>query len=96
MENVRLTVQTHCRTGHKIITWLVKYAADILNKFDVGVDGTTAHEKIKRKKFHGDVVEFGRRVMYKILRKLGVDCGGEASPQNLAWEERCPMNILLW
>ena len=51
---------------HHVITWLVEHAADVLNKFAVGIDGRTAYERIKGKKYHGEMVEFGRRVMYKI------------------------------
>ena len=51
---------------HHVITWLVEHAADVLNKFAVGINGRTAYERIKRKKYHGEMVEFGRRVMYKI------------------------------
>ena len=34
---------------HNVITWLVAHAADILNKFSVGIDGRTAYERIKGK-----------------------------------------------
>ena len=51
---------------HHVITWLVEHAADVLNKFAVGNDERTAYERIKGKKYHGEMVEFGRRVMYKI------------------------------
>ena len=51
---------------HHVIAWLVEHAADVLNKFAVGIDGRTAYERIKGKKYHGEMVEFGRRVMYKI------------------------------
>ena len=51
---------------HRVITWLVEHAADVLNKFAVGIDGRTAYEWIKGKKYHGEMVELGRRVMFKI------------------------------
>jgi hypothetical protein len=51
---------------HKIVTWLVEHAADMLNKFAVGPDGRTAFERIKGKKYRGEVVEFGRKIFYKI------------------------------
>ena len=49
-----------------VITWLVEHVADILNKFAVGIDGGTAYDRIKGKEYHGEMVEFGRRVMCKI------------------------------
>ena len=51
---------------HKIATWLVEHAADLLNKFAVGRDGRTAFERLKGKKYRGEVVEFGRKILYKI------------------------------
>jgi len=51
---------------HKIVTWLVEHAADLLNKFAVGRDGRTAFERLKGKKYRGEVVEFGRKILYKI------------------------------
>ena len=51
---------------HKIVTWLVEHAADMLNKFAVGPDGRTALERIKGKKYRGEVVEFGRKILYRI------------------------------
>ena len=51
---------------HKIVTWLVEHAADMLNKFAVGPDGRTAFERIKGKKYRGEVVEFGRKILYRI------------------------------
>ena len=54
---------------HKIMTWLVECAAEHMNKFLVGEDGRTAYERIKGKKYRGEVVEFGRRVMYRIPGK---------------------------
>ena len=47
---------------HKVITWLVEHAADILNKFAVGVDRRTAYEVIQGRKRH-------EQVMYNILCK---------------------------
>ena len=51
---------------HTIVTWLVEHAADLLNKFAVGPDGRTAFERIKGKTYRGEVVEFGRKILYKI------------------------------
>ena len=61
-------------TSHKVMTWLVEHAADTINRFAVGLDGRTAYERIKGKKYRGEVVEFGRMVMYKIPRKPEGDC----------------------
>ena len=34
---------------HHVIAWLVEHAADVLNKFAVGIDGRTAYERMKEK-----------------------------------------------
>ena len=51
---------------HHVIAWLVEHAADVLNKFAVGIDGRTTYERIKGKKYHREMVEGRRRAMYKI------------------------------
>ena len=50
--------------AHPIMTWLVENATDMLNKFHVGKDGRTAHERIRGKPYHGEVVDFGKRVFH--------------------------------
>ena len=49
---------------HPIMTWLVEHAVDMMNKFQVGSDGRTPYERIRGKKYQGEVVEFGRRVFH--------------------------------
>ena len=51
---------------HTIVTWLVEHAADLLNKFAVGPDGRIAFERINGEKYRGEVVEFGRKILYRI------------------------------
>jgi hypothetical protein len=51
---------------HACFPWLVMHAADVINKFRVGVDGTTAYEKIKGRAYSGQMYEFGSCVLYKI------------------------------
>ena len=45
---------------------MVEHAADLMNKFAVGEDGRTAYERVKGKKYSGETLEFGRKVMYRI------------------------------
>ena len=42
------------------MTWLVEHCADLLNKYSVGKDGRTAYERIKSKRYGGEMIEFGR------------------------------------
>ena len=34
-------------TDHPVMSWMVEYAADCLNKFQVGKDGKTAYERVR-------------------------------------------------
>lgn len=45
--------------SHPIITFLVPHTADLLTKIMIGKDGRTAYERIKKKKYSGELVEFG-------------------------------------
>jgi hypothetical protein len=49
---------------HPLITWLVEHVADVLNKYNVGKDGRTPYERIRGKRYHGEMVEFARRVFH--------------------------------
>jgi hypothetical protein len=53
-----------------IFSWLVEYAADMINKRMVGTDGKTAYERLKGKKHHGEFVRFCSRVMYRVQGKV--------------------------
>ena len=50
--------------GRRIIPWLVKHAADLINRYVVQSDGKTAHQKWKGVSFKNVVPEFGERVQY--------------------------------
>ena len=66
---------------HRVVTWLVEHAVDLINKFAVGADGKTAYERVKGKRYRGEGVEFGRKVMYK------VPCKPEGGLMNERWIE---------
>ena len=46
--------------------WMVEHVADILNKFKVGHDGRTAYERLKGKKYKGEVLEFASCVLHRV------------------------------
>ena len=56
---------------HPIMSWLVEHGADLLNKYQVGKDGRTAFERIKGKRYHGEMYEFGRKVYHMDPGKHG-------------------------
>ena len=55
---------------HPGFSWLVEHTADILTKCAVGRDGRTPYERIKGKKYHGEMFEFGSVVHVKLQGKL--------------------------
>ena len=61
---------------HPCFPWLVMHAADCLTKYHIGVDGTTAYEKLKGWPYSGITHEFGACVLYQISAKVQ---GGDMS-----------------
>ena len=62
--------------SHKCFPWLVMHAADCLTKYQIGVDGATAYEKLKGRPYSGVTYEFGACVLYKVSAKVQ---GGDMS-----------------
>ena len=50
--------------SHCCLPWLVIHSASLLNRFAVGMDGCTAHRRLKGKDFKGTLCEFGECVWY--------------------------------
>ena len=48
------------------MTWLIAHSADMITKLEVGSDGKAAYERLRGKKYKGEVVEVGSRVHYRI------------------------------
>ena len=42
----------------KVIPWLVEHAVDVSNKLQVGQDGQPGFERLKGKRFNGDLLKF--------------------------------------
>ena len=66
---------------HPIIPWMVEHSADVINKYHIGQDGKTPFERIKGKRFNGEMMEFGCRVWYRVPGEV---VGGVMAPR---WEE---------
>ena len=54
----------------KVIPWLVEHAVDLVNKLQVGQDGKTSFERLKGKRFNGDLVRFANPVMMRVAGKV--------------------------
>ena len=61
---------------HAAFPWLVMHSADVLTKFLVSSDGTTAYEDIKGRAYSGTMYEFGQQILYKCSAKVQ---GGDMS-----------------
>ena len=64
--NLGIVVDVHT----PLSSWHVEHSADVLTKCSVGSDGRTPYERIKQKKYHGEMVEFASMVMVKLQGKL--------------------------
>ena len=51
---------------HPCIPWLVQHAADVVNRYLVMSDGTTAYERVKRRKSSAVMHEFALPVMHRV------------------------------
>ena len=63
-------LQTTVRIGHPCIVWMVENVADIINKFKIGQDGRTTHERLSGKTYKGVIHEFGSVILHQIPEKL--------------------------
>ena len=61
-------IQREIQPGHPLMTWLVKYASEIMNRCKVMHDGRTAYERIKGRQASRAVCEFGEKVLCMPLK----------------------------
>ena len=71
-------IKTFIPATHALMTWIVEHAAETINRYQVGVDGRTAYERLKGKKYNGEVFEFGQMVFHRFP---GVVKGGSMEPR---------------
>lgn len=66
---IKLDFESHIGTKvpstHDLIPWLVEYAAVLLNRGQVGADGKTAYERLKRKRANIPGLQFGERIQWR-------------------------------
>ena len=55
---------------HKVIQWLIEHAVVLVNKVHVGQDGETSFERVKGKRFNGDIIRFANPLMMRIAGKI--------------------------
>ena len=66
--------------GHPCLAWLVRHAADVVNRYLIMQDGTTAYERVKRRKYTAEMMEFAHPVLHRVSGKVqgGGDVGALA------------------
>ena len=78
---VKSAFETRCKrklpNNHPLFPWLVIHASDLITRFSKGVDGKTAYERIKGRKFNRPMVEWGECVQYCRLGSAGTDKAAE-------------------
>ena len=53
-------------TAHPVMKWLVQHSGDLLTIYQVSRDGKTAYERLLGKRYKGEMIEFGARVLHRI------------------------------
>ncbi len=51
-------------TNHLVYAWLVNHSSFLLTRFQVGVDGRTAYQRLKGKAFKKPMLMFAEHVLY--------------------------------
>ena len=69
---MRLSLQTHygilIGEDHPIVLWLIREAAESINRYQVGPDGKTRRQRLTGKEWNRTVAEFGECVYYCQLK----------------------------
>lgn len=63
----RLKVRLPC--SHPVFSWLVEHSAYVLNHYQLGLDGRTAHRRLHGQEVSECVAEFWERVLYYVPKK---------------------------
>ena len=66
-DQLETSYSTKIESGHPVLTWLVNHAGMLLSRFQIGVDGNTAYERLKGKPFRRKVIPFGECVHFQPL-----------------------------
>ena len=75
-------LNTKIPVGHRVLAWLVEYAAILVNRFEVGHDGRTPYERSKNKTAKVLGLEFMEKVWWR-RRPIG----GAPGKLSSMWDE---------
>jgi hypothetical protein len=69
-------------SDHNVVTWLVEFAAVLVNRYEVGRDGKTPYERLRGKDSKILGLEFGERLHFRRGRS-----GGKMAKLDVAWRD---------
>jgi len=75
----RLNRKINCT--HPVMSWLIEHGAETLNRYTVGKDGRTPYERMKGKRYKGEMLEFGQKILHRYPGK------SEGGSMQHRWEE---------
>ena len=61
-----------------VVAWLAEHVADMYNQSHVYEDGKTAYEKLRGRKYKGEMLPFGCQVLHRVT---GKPIGGVVAPR---------------
>ena len=82
-DQVEEKYQKHLNQDHPFLVWLIRHAGDLYSKFQLGVDGKTAYERLKGKKFSKEMYPIGSCVHYMPL----VSKSGKLNKLEVRWQD---------
>ena len=72
-EAIKAKYQQEIEGTHPVMPWLIRHSAAQLNRYKVGNDGKTAHERMRGRKFKNATVEMAECVWYLDVGTEGID-----------------------
>ena len=60
-----MRLQTEIMSSHNILSWLVEFAGVLINRYEVGRDGKTPHERLRGKQSRLLGLEFGEKLNFR-------------------------------
>ena len=64
-------IKTIIPATHPIMSWIVQWSAFTHTRCQVGRDGATAYERLKKKNFNRPIAQLGEKILYKEIKESG-------------------------
>ena len=61
-------LKTKLSWDHPILPWLVRHAGATINRYNIGKDGQTAHQRVRGRPFSAHVTDLGECVWFKLVK----------------------------